>query len=457
MQSTSKQHSIDNLILHGSLYKVIMTLALPIMLNNFIGSLYNLGDAFWVSKIGDVQVAAINFVWPISFFTFSIAMGISIAGGSIVSQYIGAKKPELARLTVQQLYIFGILFGFLSSILGWFLSPSILSLMNASDELFQNSVVYLRILFLEMPFLLILNIFFSMNQARGDTLTPTIVNGSSALLNIILDPLFIFTFGMGIKGAAIATVLSKIPFALYGIYRLSTGLDAIKINPFNFHIDIEKMKDLLRIGIPSSLGNSGVSLGFIVMFSMIASYGDNAVTAIGIGNRLNGLAFMPAVGIGAALSTVTAQNLGANNIPRIKKAFFTSLSLALLLLTLTSLTLWIFSEDLVRIFTQTPEVVKTGSFYLRVLASTTWSIGFFNCSIGLFNGSGHTKYSMLLEGGRLWLIRLPLIPILAMIPAIGSDSIWYAVGLSNVLAGTFAFGLTFLGTWKRPQLKALVR
>jgi len=455
MVQDKKKNSKEQLILHGSLYKAILTLAIPIMLNNFIGSLYNLGDAFWVSKLGDIQVAAINFVWPVSFLAFSIAMGISIAGGSIVSQYIGAQKPEDARITAQQLYIFGILFGVFSSIVGWLLTPSILHLMNASDELFFYSVSYLRILFIEMPFLFIMNIFFSLNQAQGDTVTPTLINGSSALLNIVLDPLFIFTFGLGIEGAAIATVISKIPFALYGIYRLGIRSNKLHIKPWSFVIDKDKMKDLIRIGIPSSIGNSGVSLGFIVLFSVIATYGDYAVTAVGIGNRLNSLAFMPAIGIGAALSTVTGQNLGANNISRIKDAFKSSIIMSLIILTFTCTILAVFSYELVGIFTQTEEVLEMGSFYLKVLASTTWSISFFNCSIGLFNGSGHTKYSMYLEAGRLWAVRLPLIYILALIPSIGTNNIWYAIGISNIIAGAIAFSLTFTGTWKRAKLKSI--
>ncbi|MBN2222917.1 MAG: MATE family efflux transporter, partial [Vallitaleaceae bacterium] len=106
-------------ILEGSLYKVIITLALPIMLNNLIGSLYNLGDAFWVSKLGDIEVAAISFVWPVSSLALSIASGMAIAGGAIISQYIGASQIDDAKETVQQLYVFGVLFGILSAVIGW--------------------------------------------------------------------------------------------------------------------------------------------------------------------------------------------------------------------------------------------------------------------------------------------------------------------------------------------------
>jgi len=268
MDTSQKQ-----LILTGSLSRAILTLALPIMLNNLIGTLYNLGDAFWVSKIGDVEVAAINFVWPVAFLTQSIVLGISIAGGSIISQYIGAAKGASAKDTAQQLYVFSILFGIISGIIGWFITPTIMELMHATGQLYENSVAYLRILFIEMPFLFILNIYFSINQAQGDTLTPTLVNGSSAILNIILDPLFIFTFNLGIEGAAIATVLSKVPFAIYGIYHMNRIGNTLQLQPFNMKVQWDKFIDLIRIGIPSSIGSASVAFGFMIMHVFLVDYG----------------------------------------------------------------------------------------------------------------------------------------------------------------------------------------
>ena len=131
--------------------------------------------------------------------------------------------------------------------------------------------------------------------------------------------------------------------------------------------------------------------------------------------------------------------------------------MALSILSFTCIILWFFSYELIGIFSKTPEVLELGSFYLKILSMTTWSTAFFNCSIGLFNGSGHTKYSMFLEAGRLWLLRMPLIILIGMVPSIGVDSIWYSIGLSNVIASAIAFGLTFLGAWKKPFLKSVQR
>lgn len=443
------------LILEGSLFKALLFIALPIMLNNLIQSLYNLGDAYWVSRIGDIEVAAVNFVWPVTFLTISFAMGIAIGGASIISQYIGANKLKNANETAQQLYIFALFFGIVSCILGIIFTPVVIHLMGARGDLYEASVKYLRIMFLQVPFLFMMNIFLSINQAQGDTITPTLLNASSAILNIILDPIFIFFFHLGISGAAIATVLSTVPFSFYGIYRLSKGLNFVKIKPLNFQINSPKMKDLLTIGIPSSLGNSGVALGFIILFGFVIKYGDYAVAALGIGNRINSLAFMPAVGVGAALTTITGQNIGAGNPARVAKAYKISIGMALCFLTITCSLLWFFSEDIVRVFSNTKEVVDYGSFYLKALASTTWTITFFNCTIGLLNGSGHTLYAMFLDAGRLWLIRIPMIILFGAYTTFGVKSIWYAISWSNAVAALFAIIVALTGVWKKPKIKDL--
>lgn len=445
----------SSLIIKGNLFKALISLALPIMINNFINTLYNLGDAFWVSKIGDTQVAAVNFVWPVSFLTISFAMGISIAGTSIISQYTGAEKYLEANQTAEQLYIFAIIFGVIGSIFGVLFSYHIIELMGAKGNLFNESVAYLRILFLELPFLFLMNIFFSINQAQGDTLTPTILNVASAILNIILDPIFIFTFNMGIEGAALATVLSRVPFTIYAVYKLYKGSIFIKIHPFKIKLIKDRMKELIRIGIPSSLGSSGVAFGFIVLNAFVVKYGENALAALGIGNKINSLAFNPAIGIGAALATIVGQNLGAGNIHRVKKAYRFSVFLSLAFLIITGSILWLLSGNIISIFTNTIDIIEMGSFYLKVLVLTTWSIAFFNCTIGLFNGSGHTMITMILEAGRLWIFRVPMLIIFGSFTNLGTDSIWYSIGISNILAGILAIVFVSTNIWKKPKVKSI--
>jgi len=207
-----------NLILNGELYRVIITLSLPIMINNLIQTLYNLADGVWVSKIGSVEFAATSFVWPVNFLFISLGMGLSIAGTSILSQLIGASRYEEANKYSSQLIVVSLISSIFFAIIGYIISPVVIKLMGATGDLATYSNIYLRITFLDMPFTFLFFNFNSIMNSQGNTLTPTILSGISAILNVILDPIFIFTFKMGIAGAAIATLLSKALLAVAGIY-----------------------------------------------------------------------------------------------------------------------------------------------------------------------------------------------------------------------------------------------
>ena len=200
--------SRKNFILKGNIYKVLITLAIPVMINNLIQTLYNLVDGIWVSKLGSVPFAATSFVWPVEFLFISIGSGISIASTSLLSQLIGAGKDEETGIYSSQIVVLSILSSIIFSIIGFFLTPLIVFLMGASGYLANYSNIYLRITFMSMPFTFFYFAFNSMLVAQGNTILPTILSGLSAVINAILDPLFIFIFDLGIAGAALATLTS---------------------------------------------------------------------------------------------------------------------------------------------------------------------------------------------------------------------------------------------------------
>lgn len=204
-----KEQERKELILNGNMYKVILTLSLPIMLNNFIQTLYNLADGVWVSKLGSVQFAATSFVWPVLFLFISIGIGISIAGTSILSQFVGASEYEEANKYANQLIVMSLIFSICFAVLGYILTPYIIKLMGGTGDLAEYSNIYLRISFLGFPFVFSFFVFNSIMNSQGNTLTPTILSAISAIVNVVLDPIFIFNLNMGIAGAAIATVLSQ--------------------------------------------------------------------------------------------------------------------------------------------------------------------------------------------------------------------------------------------------------
>ena len=206
-----------DMILNGDIYKTLIVLSFPIMVNNLIQTLYNLADGIWVSKLGSVQFAATSFVWPVNFLFISIGFGLSIAGTSILSQFIGANKYKEANEHANQIIVISMITSVVFAIIGYIISPYIIKLMGATGDLAKYSNIYLKITFLDMPFMFLFFNFNSIMTAQGNTLTPTILSGISAVLNVILDPIFIFTLDMGIAGAAIATLLARAMLAIAGI------------------------------------------------------------------------------------------------------------------------------------------------------------------------------------------------------------------------------------------------
>ena len=442
-----------DLILNGKLSKVILTLALPIMFNNLIQTMYNLADTFWVSKLGHIQVAASTFVWPVLFLMISLGIGINVAGTSMISQYTGANNKEKAKEVATQIFIFSIIFSSVLSIIGYFASPLIVKVMGATGELFYNSNVYLKIMFFDFPGLFIFSIFTAIRQAQGDTLTPMILNVAACLLNVLLDPVFIFPLKLGIGGAAIATVLSKVVFIPYILYLLFTKKDGVHLSIKDLKFKKEILKKIIKIGLPSSIGQSGEALGFIILNMLIASYGSYTLAAFGIGNRINSIVMMPALGIGNALVSIIGQNIGADNLDRAKEAFKTSMFLSISILLIGGTILFLISKYVIGIFTTDINVLRDGTLYLKLISATLPFMGIFQICVGTFQGSGHTIYSMIMEMSRLWLIRLPLVTIFKLYTSLGSSGVWIAMIISNGIICIVGLLIYKSGKWQNKIIK----
>ncbi len=437
------------LILEGKMKKVILTLALPIMFNNFIQTLYNLVDAFWVSKLGAIEFAATAFVWPVLFLIISLGVGMNVAGTALISQHIGANDKKNANVVAGQLFTISIIITLVFSAIGFFTTDKIVYLMGARGQLLNFSTQYLRIMFLDVPVLFVGFVFAAIRQGQGDTITPMIINVCSVVLNMILDPIFIFTLGMGIRGAAIATVLSKLIFAIYIIYFLLTKKEGVHIIPKYLRLKREILYKIIRVGLPASLGQAGAALGFIVLNSFVVSFGDYTLAAFGIGNRINSLVMMPAMGIGSALATVVGQNLGADKPDRAKQAFKTSVLMSITYMSIGGVILIFFAENVIGIFAKEREVIEQGTYYMRLIAASLPLMGIFQSLLGAFQGSGHTMYMMYLNMGRLWIIRIPMIILFKNYTLLGSKSVWFAMIISNFIICGVGLILYIKGNWQR--------
>lgn len=440
-----------SLILQGNLYKVIITLALPIMLNNFIQTLYNIIDAYYLGQLGYVEFAATSFVWPVNFLFVSIGIGISIAGISIISQYIGASEYEEANRVSSQLIAVSLVVSLVFTVVGFFASPLIVNAMGATGDLAKYGTIFLQITFLDTPFMFFYFNFNSIMNSQGDTIKPTILSAGSALLNVILAPIFIFVLDMGVAGAGYATLISKAALALIGIYILAKHSTVIKPSFRNFKFDKEIIKQLVKVGLPSTIGQTGSSLGFLVLNSFIISYGDITMAAFGMVNRITALIMQPAMGIGAALTAITGQNLGNGQVDRVKEGFKKSFNISMCI-SITGLVLLLaLDKEIVNFFINAEdnaEVVSQGITYLQYIAYSMPLMGIFSIFQGIFQGSGHTKYSMAMEIGRLWFVRLPMILIFKHFTGAGETGIWFSMSFSNLIVCLYGYWIYRRNKWQ---------
>lgn len=440
-----------DMILNGNMRRVLIKLALPIMLSNLIQTVYNITDTYFVSGLGDTEVAATGFVWNLVFLVISLGLGFSVAGRSMISQYVGARDEEKARQAEGQLFSFMALIGLVISILFYIAAPFILKLMGADGDLYRYSLSYMRIIMIGMPFSYLYFAFNSIKNARGDMVTPMIISAVSVVINIILDPIFIFDWGLGlgVAGAAIATTISRSLMAVTVILMVGFRKLGIIIRWKDLIFHKETIKKIVGIGLPASLGQASAAIGFTIMTAMVKSFGELTLTAFVIGSRINGLVLMPLMGIGWSLTTVAGQNLGADKLDRVKTGFKTSIAYSLLFSLIGGVLMALLAPNIVGIFTDNPIVIEQGTAMLYIITLSLPLMGVFQSFIGLYQGTGHTKFSSLMMIGRLWVLRIPMIIVLRNFTNLHEQSVWYAIFLSNVVICIVGLIGYLHGFWKK--------
>lgn len=446
------------LILKGDILKALISLSIPIIINNFIQTLFNLVDAFWVGKISSVHFAATSFVWPVTFLFISLGIGISIAGTSLLSQLVGANRIKEAEEYASQIIVVSVVAALAFTIIGFILSPYIIRAMGAEPELAELSNIYLRITFLDLIFMFLYFNINSIMSAQGNTVTPTILSGASALLNMVLDPIFIFTFDWGIAGAAWATLVSRALLAIVGGLLLFSKNNKIKPNFRNFKFNKNILQDLLRVGFPSTVGQAGSAIGFIVLNGFVVSYGTAILAAFGMVNRITSMVMQFSQGIGAALTSIVGQNIGAKQFDRVNLAFNKAIKMTVTIGIVGCILLITFDKQLIDFFIQSkddPEVISQGISFLRYISLSMPFLGIFSVFQGLYQGSGNTKFSMGMEIGRLWFARIPMILIFKYLTDVGATGIWLSMSVSNLLVCVYGFIIYKSNKWNKAVISTV--
>ncbi len=443
------------LILEGNLVHAVLMLAIPVMINSFIQSMYNLTDTFWLGKIGTDSQAAITLVSPVQNILINFGMGITTAGAILISQYLGAKLDKEANSMADHICICSMLFAFLCAGFCWLATPSIVKWLGAEGVIYTYGVSYLRIVVLDLPFLFMINLYTAVKQAQGDTIRPMLLNVLGVSINLILDPIFLMIFKWGIAGAAFATLIAKVPSAVVAIMALRRKTQLVRIDFKGFEFDRKKIASIIKVGLPTAIGGSTMQFGFLLMTKNVNAYGTIATTAYGIGNKINSIITMPANGIGSAISTIVGQNFGANNIKRVDKSYHIALRIGAVFLFVFGMILSrpIICEPIVRFFTTDEAVVPLATDFLSIMAMCCWTNAFYNVTQGLFNGSGHTLITTAVDATRIWIFRFLTLWVCSNVLHMGVESVWYAVVVSNASSALILYILYWTGIWKKNTIK----
>jgi putative MATE family efflux protein len=315
--------------------------------------------------------------------------------------------------------------------------------MGTEGFVLENSVKYLKIRAFELPFLFIMFAFTAIRQSSGDTVTPVIYGVATVVFNIILSPILITYAGLGVSGAAYATLIAQVvvmPFVIYILFRSRTG---VTIQKEHLIIDPDIAHKIIKYSIPAALGQAITAIGFIIMNTLIVTYGDPTVAAFSVGNRINSIILHPVMAIGGVLAAYLGQNIGNENPDRARLAFRKAMVLSAGLMALGSFIVIWFRSPLLSIFIkEDPVALALGVEYMFYLLIGLPLMGIFQTFMGTFNGTGNTKFTFVFSITRLWILRIPIILIFKYFTDVGSSGIWYAMLISNfviILPGIYFY------------------
>ena len=441
-------------LVEGNLLKKMFQIAWPVVVANFLQTSYNIIDAFWLGKLGKVSLSAPTISWPVIFTILSFGMGFSVAASALVSQYIGSKDGESARLMTAQAIMLSVAVASFFASLGFFISKPILLLMGAKGELLRLSSTYMKIIFAGSPFAFANFAIIGALRGWGNSKVGMYSTLFSVIMNLVLDPILIFGIGipkMGVLGAAVATIVSRAFAMLYSAWIIFSGKVGMKVRLHDFKPRWDLIKKLLKVGIPVSLGQSITALGFTVVMGVVTRFGPVVISAFGVGQRINSIITMFAAGISGAVSTAVGQSLGAGKEDRAVEALKIGLLVTTAVVSSFCILTFFFGKYVTAIFINEPDVMEVGAILFRYISISIPFFAAMQIMLSAINGAGHTVQTTVINITRLWGIRIPSVYILSKL--FGMVGIFYGMIVSNIGAFILALIAIKIGKWKEAIIK----
>ena len=399
-------------LLNGSIWKGIVSFAIPLFLGNLFQQMYNTADSLIVGNIlGSDALAAVSSSGSLIFLLVGFFNGIAVGAGVVISKYFGAKDYENLKKAVHTDVAFGLVAGVLLTVIGIALAPQILVWMGTPEEVLPNSILYFRMYFAGSLAFVMYNIVMGILQAVGDSRHPLYYLIFSSIINVALDLLFVGVFGWGVASAAAATAISQAASALLCFIRLVRTKEIYQVHVREIRFHRTQLRQIIQIGLPSGMQNSIISIANIVVQSNINKFGVMAVAGCGVYSKIEGFAFLPITCFAMSLTTFIGQNLGARQLERAKKGAVFGIFCSMSLAELVGLCVFFLMPYLAAAFDDSAAVVEIATKQAHVEALFYCLLAFSHCIAGIVRGAGKSTVPMLVMLASWCLIRITYITV----------------------------------------------
>lgn len=378
-------------MLEGSIFKSIIVYSIPLILGNFMQQLYNTFDSFIVGNyVNSNALAAVGASGQISFFLVAFYLGASSGAGILISQFYGAKKDKELHKVIHNMLGIGVVLGIAITIIGVIFSPVFLKWVGTPEEIMPDAVIYLRIFFGGMIFQVIYNMLAAVLNAVGNSKKSLQYLIISSLINIILDVAFIRGIGMGVEGAAIATVISQAICCILILLYLMKIDDVYYVRLRDIELDGKYVKNIVKIGLPTAIQNAVISFSNLLIQAGVNSYGAKAAAGFTAYMKVDGFDILPILSFSLAATTFVGQNIGAGQKKRAKKGALVIVVInAVYTLIMTTIML-AFDNQIISAFSDNAEVIKYGVMCIWALAPFYVLLGLIHSFAGAIRGTGNT-------------------------------------------------------------------
>lgn len=382
-------------LLTGSVSKGLIRFAVPLLLGQFLQQMYNLADAWVIGRFAsNDEFAAVSSAGSVVFFVIGFVSGLAIGGGVIISKYFGAGDDEMVEKSIHTNFLLAIIASVIATVVGTVFAPQVVELMDTPAEVLPYSVAYFRIIFAGVSANVIYNFGMSIMRSLGDSLHPLYYLIVSSIMNVILDLLFVAGFGMGVEGAAVATVLTQALSAVLCLARMMRleGYQKLCIRKLKWNGPL--MGEVLIQGLPTGIQNSVISIGNMTVQSKINFFGSAAMSGVGAYYRIEGFAFLPINCMSMSIPTFIGQNLGAKKYDRAKKGARFGILSGVVMAELVGVAVFFGIRFLLKFFIDDPASIEYGITHASRVTLFYFLLAFSHCAAGVMRGCGKSVIPM---------------------------------------------------------------